>query len=281
MEPGGEVVSAGLDYISMTMHNDNPAKAQWLRTAQDYLSELTPVMGEMKSARRLGYEGMSLGGCFVGERDRDTIAVYSGERAKRAYTLLYNSIVHVSRVDVQTSFRYGTTASNVAEVVRNQVERDNRRIGSARQRNATLISDLRGGATCYVGTRKSEQFARVYNKETESNEPQYERVWRFEVQLKNRLADKLCEQLATATYTTEMHAAVFVKQWLKNRGVSTPWKADAELLPLPVDNQTPTVHEQKLLWLRSQVRPALRQLLKYGLRDVIIEALGLEDDATR
>lgn len=281
MELSGEIVSAGLDYISMTIHNDNPAKAQWLRTAQDYLAELAPALGEMKPSRRLGYEGIALGGCFVGERERDTIAVYSGERAKRAYTLLYNDIVHVSRVDVQTSFRYGTTASNVAEVVRNQVERDNRRIGSARQRNATLIEDLRGGATCYVGTRKSEQFARIYNKETESNEEQYIRVWRYEVQLKNRLADKLCEQLATDTYSAEMHAAVFVKQWLRNRGVTTPWRADAELLPLPVDTQTPTVHEQKLLWLRSQVRPALRQLLKYGLRSAILDALGLEDDATR
>jgi DNA relaxase NicK len=56
-----------------------------------------------------------------------------------------------------------------------------------------------------------------------------------------------------------------------------PWKAEAELLPLPRVDQTATQLEHKLDWLRTQVRPALRVLLKYGLRDAILEALGLVD----
>lgn len=278
MQSLGNVVSAGLDYISLTMQNDNPNVVMWQEAALAYLKSLESTLGGMQLSKRLGYEGLSIGGSFVGRRDRDTVSVFSGERAKVAYPLLYRSDTHVSRVDVQVSYQFNVSASNVAEAARNAVERDNRKIGAARQRNATLIEDLRGGATCYVGTRTSEQFARIYNKEAESGEEAYARTWRYEVQLKNRLAQKLCEQLATNTYSPEQHAMTFVKQWLRHRGVSAPWKAEAELLPLPRREKEPTEHEKKLDWLRTQVRPALRSLLKYGLKDAILEALGLDDN---
>lgn len=277
----GAVVDAGIDYLSMTMLNDNPNVQSWLRSAQAYLEEIATHTDEIKMSKRLGYEGVSFGGSFVGQRERDSIAVFSGERAKRAFALLYRPDVHVSRIDVQTSYQYSHTTANVAQVVRSQVERDNRSISTARQRNATLIEDLRGGATCYVGTRKSEQFARIYNKGAESGEERYARVWRYEVQLKNKLASKVAEQMVQGLYTPEHHASMFVKQWLRHRGVSTPWTAEAELLPLPKEDTLPSDIESKLKWLQVQVKPALRVLLKYGLRDAILEALGLEETPTR
>lgn len=273
----GEVIDAGIDYLSLTMRNDNPLTVAWHGAALAYLQDIAATGIEMNESRRLGYEGYSVGGSFVGVRDRDTTAIYSGERAKLAFDRLYRSDAHVSRLDVQVSFRFNVTNDNVAQVARNSVSRANNTLSSARQRNATLIEDLRGGATCYIGTRKSEQFARIYNKDAESGEKQYERVWRYEVQLKNKLAVKLAEQLAGNTYGREQHALVFVRQWLRNRGVSVPWVADAELLPLPTITAQPTQVEAKLNWLRTQVRPTLRVLLKYGLRDAILEALGLDD----
>lgn len=277
MDTHGEVIDAGIDYISLTMLNDNPSQQAWHNAALAYLEQISAQLGEMNYAKRLGYEGMSSGGSFVGRRERDTIAIFSGERAKAAYERLYRRDTHVSRLDVQVSFRFNVTTNNVAQVARNSVSRANAKISGARQRNATLMEDLRGGATCYVGTRTSEQFARIYNKEAESGKPDFERVWRYEVQLKNKLAVKLAEQIATQTYTSSNHALVFVKQWLSHRGVSTPWKADAELLPLPKDSQPISQNDEKLAWLRKQVRPAIRSLLKYGLRDDILDALGLDD----
>lgn len=277
MDSQGEVIDAGVDYLSLTMRNDNPFTVAWHSAALAYLQEISATGIEMNESRRLGYEGYAVGGSFVGVRDRDTTAIYSGERAKMAFDRLYRSDTHVSRIDVQVSFRFNVNNNNVAQVARNNVERSNKAISGARQRNATLIEDLRGGATCYVGTRKSEQFARIYNKDAESGEKQYERVWRYEVQLKNKLATKLSEQLASKTYPTVNHALVFVKQWLSHRGVQTPWKADAELLPLPKEPKQNTQVEAKLEWLRTQVQPTLRSLLKYGLRDDILAALGLDD----
>ena len=279
MAEQGAIVDAGIDYISMTMLNTNPNLQQWLKASLAYMEEIADERQNIEMAKRLGYDGWAYGGSFVGSRERDTIAIFSGERAKLAYTKLYRSDLHVSRFDVQVSFQFNTNNDNVAQVARNQVERNNQAISAARQRNATLITDLRGGATCYIGTRKSEQFARIYNKEAESKAKEYERTWRYEVQLKNRLAGKAAEQFISGTYSPPIHASVFVKQWLRHRGVSVPWNTEAELLPLPKLDSTPTQVEAKLDWLRTQVRPALRTLLKYGLRDDILSALGLTDES--
>jgi DNA relaxase NicK len=274
----GAIVSAGLDYLSLTMLNDNPNVVSWEGAALAYVTEIAETGLEPLLSKRLGSEGISIGGSFVGRRERDTIAIFSGERAIRAYDLLYRRDTHASRADVQVSYQFVVDNPNVADTARNQVKRDNAKVSSARQRNATLIEDLKGGATCYIGTRKSEQFGRIYNKAAESNDPRYDRVWRYEVQLKNRIASKLLEQIASKTYTPEMHAVVFVKQWLRHRGVSVPWTGEAELIPLPKDEQLPSDIETRLTWLRMQVRPSLRSLLKYGLRDAILEALGLSDE---
>jgi DNA relaxase NicK len=279
LDTQGAVIDAGIDYLSLTMRNDNPLTVAWHGAALAYLHEVSATGIEMHESRRLGYEGYSVGGSFVGVRDRDTTAIYSGERAKVAFERLYRSDAHTSRIDVQVSYRFNVNNSNVAQVARNSVSRANSAISSARQRNATLMEDLRGGATCYVGTRTSEQFARIYNKDAESGDKAYERVWRYEVQLKNKFAVKLAEQIASKTYPTVNHALVFVKQWLSHRGVQTPWKADAELLPLPKAPTQNTQLEAKLEWLRTQVRPSLRVLLKYGLRDAILEALGLDEQS--
>ena len=273
----GAIIDSGIDYLSATIKLDNPNAQQWLLSANAYLQEIAIHTDEIKHTRRLGYDGLSFGGSFVGGRERDALSVFSGERAKRAFSLLYRRDIHISRLDVQVSFRYAVPTTNVAQRARDEVKKDNARLSSARQRNATLMEDLRGGGTCYIGTRTSEQFARIYNKEAESGDSAYKNVWRFEVQLKNRFAEKVAEQFAAQTYSAESHGAVFVKQWLRHRGVSTPWRAEAELLPLPRSSTTPTQSEARLKWLRDQVRPAIRQLLKYGLRDDIIAALGLDD----
>lgn len=277
MDTIGLVIDAGIDYISMTMKNDNPLTVAWHGAALAYLQDIAATGIEMQESRRLGYEGYSVGGSFVGVRDRDTTAIFSGERAKLGFDRLYRPDAHVSRIDVQVSYRFNIANDNIAQMARDSVSRANRTISTARQRNATLMEDLRGGATCYVGTRKSEQFARIYNKDAESGDKAYERVWRYEVQLKNKYAVKLSEQIASQTYSANGHALVFVKQWLAHRGVKTPWAADAELLPLPKVDSPSTQVEAKLNWLRTQVQPALRTLLKYGLRDAILEALGLDD----
>jgi hypothetical protein len=273
--PSGSIIASGIDYITMTMKNDNPQVTLWKRNCLIYLEEISTEGGDIVVSKRLGYDGNSSGGSFVGERERDTIATFSGQDAKRAHLLLYHNDLHIARLDVQCTYQFDVNQVDIAKLARDATIRDNMKVGAARQRNATLIEDLRGGATCYVGQRTSQQFARIYNKEAESGNSAYANAWRYEVQLKNSLASQTAANFSKNEYTQEEYAAVFVKHWLRHRGIPTPWKAKGEILPLPRQERTPNEVELKLQWLRESVRPALRVLLKYGLIDDILDALGL------
>lgn len=228
--------------------------------------------------RRLGYEGLVCGGSFVGVRDDSYFCTVSGERAQEGFNYVYRNYPNVSRIDVQTTARLSAGDGNTARIARDAVIETNKRLGAARQRNATLIEDLRGGATCYVGSMKGPQYARIYNKEAESKEAIYKDCWRYEVVLRNDFATQTAELCRLSEYPQPGWAAMFVRQWLRKRGVLVPYAAAAELHALPSRETHESDVETRLQWLREQVRPSLRRLLKLGLRDSILEALGLDEN---
>lgn len=276
----GVIVSAGIDYISASMPHTNSDSVSWYNKCVHYIETIARTGLEAHNVKRQGYEGFSVGGSFVGIRDDGYFCTISGERAQDGFAAAYSYNPHVSRLDVQVTVRTATSNRDTAKDARTAVDRANEKLGGARQRNATLIEDLRGGATCYIGSRSSLQFARIYNKEAESKDEKYKDCWRYEVQLKNALATKTAEQFRKSIYTQPQHAATFVRQWIRKRGVYAPWKAEAELEALPTADKHTTDVESRLLWLEEQVRPAIRRLLKLGLRDSILLALGLSEDAT-
>lgn len=271
------IVSAGIDYISLTLPNDHPSAATWWARCMKYLETIVTAGNELQPARRLGYDGVAIGGSFLGIREDSYLCTISGERAQQGFDAVYDRDCHISRLDVQTTVRVPGGAVDTARNARNAVVRSNMRLGAERQRNATLIEDLRGGATCYVGSMKSPQFARIYNKEAESQEERYKECWRYEILLRNELAGKMAELFKKSEYAQPNQAAITVRQWLAKRGVAVPWKAEAELYALPTIAIAQSDEEKRLQWLREQVRPAIRRLLKLGLYDSVLEALGLND----
>lgn len=272
------IVSAGVDYITATMPHTNPNVLEWYNNCIKYIETIARDGNETVSSRRQGYEGVSIGGSFCGVRDDGYMVNVSGERAQAGFDIVYRYQPHVSRLDVQCTFQSSDGAGDTARNAQLAVEQSNTKLSKAAQRDATLIQSLSGGATCYVCSKKSEQFARIYEKGAESGEEKYKGAWRYEVQLKNKLATQTATLFRLSEYAQPNQAAVFVRQWLRKRGVSVPWQAEAELHALPSETNTVSDVETRLRWLREQVRPAIRRLIKLGLRDSILEALELTDE---
>jgi len=272
------IVASGIDYISATQPIGAPYALDWYTGCMQYIETIAKDGNELVNARRQGYEGYSVGGSFIGMRADSYFCTISGERAQLGFDAVYRRDPHVSRLDVQVTVRNTPTGASTAINARDSVADANRALSSVSQREATLIESLSGGATCYVCSQKSEQYARIYNKDAESKEERYKDCWRYEVQLKNKLATNTAALFRVSEYAQPTQAAVFVKQWLRKRGVRAPWSAEAELHALPSDTTTPSDVETRLRWLREQVRPAIRRLLKLGLRATILEALGLDDE---
>jgi DNA relaxase NicK len=271
------IVSAGIDYISATMLHTNVSVLEWYTDCVRLIETIGKDGNDVISTRRLGYEGFASGGSFVGVREDGYLCTISGERAQTGFDTVYRHKPHVSRLDVQCTVKTPDGAANTASVARDAVARANAQLSGAAQRDAMLVESLLKGSTVYVCSRKSEQFARIYDKDKESGEERYKNCWRYEVQLKNNLATKTAELFRVSEYAQPAQAAVFVRQWLRKRGVHAPWKADAELSALPSETSVPSDVEARLRWLRTQVRPVIRRLLKLGLRDSILEALDIPD----
>jgi DNA relaxase NicK len=271
------IVSAGIDYITATMPHEKPDVLNWYNNCVKYIETIARDGNELQQARRMGYEGILCGGSFAGVRDDGYIVTITGERAQDGFNAVYRGLPHVSRLDVQCTLKTSDGSPYTASNARSAVAAANAKLSAAAQRNATLIEDLKGGATCYVCSKKSEQFARIYNKDAESGEERYKNCWRYEVQLKNNLATQAATLFRLSEYAQPNQAAIFVRQWLRKRGIAVPWQAEAELHALPSETNTPSDIEARLRWLREQVRPALRRLIKLGLRDSILEALDLSE----
>lgn len=277
----GLIVSSGVDYISASMNFIHANAVSWYHNCIAYLETIASDGNEMRHGRRLGYEGFIVGGSFCGVRDDGYFCAISGERAQKGFDAVYSHNAHISRLDVQSTVRLPTNNAKTAMEAQRAVDSANAKLSKARQRNATLIEDLRGGATCYVGSMKGPQYARIYNKEAESGEEQYKGCWRYEVVLRNDLANKTAELCKLSDYEQPVWAAVFVRQWLRKRNVSVPYTTAAELQALPSRETHSSDVETRIKWLSEQVRPAIRRLLKLGLYDSVIEALGLEEKPDR
>jgi hypothetical protein len=274
----GRILSAGIDYISASIKATDPSAVSWMGRIVEYQESIASEGVEIKPAARMGYSGLSVGSVFCGSREDGYFVQISGERAQNGFAVVYSDRAHFSRLDVQctvaTSDGSPLTAINAHESVR----KANETISKARQRDAMLIQSIGKGSTCYVGSRKSPQFGRIYDKYAESKSEDYKNAWRYEIEFHNILATETAKRFARTEYAQSVESAILVKQWYTKRHISTPWSTAAALYALPSVPKHDQAVEDKLRWLEEQVAPAIRRLLKLGLRDSIIEVLGLDGD---
>ena len=148
------------------------------------------------------------------------------------------------------------------------------------KRTYSIIQNTMQGSTLYVGSRSSYDFGRVYDKGMEiSRENEPGKVWRYEIELKQERAKAAVNSLMSyhsRNQNTSHAIAVTVYDWFDRRNVPPVFKRkDSEGLNLSVKLETP--HEtQKLLWLRKQVSPTVRELLSDNKREVL-DALGITE----
>lgn len=276
-----EKVTAGIDWLSCTLGRDELDYQVW---RGDTLYALQKVCDEgytLTPRKLLGYEGYSAGNCFVGENDKTGYAQFTGEKADWAYEYTVHPKAHYSRIDVQMTIK--TDVMNVKEGKRcyRAAMDNNKGLPSGRRRKIWLIIGSDGGDTCYIGSQSSDQRARIYNKEVQSEELQYTRCWRYEVVFRNWLATGIARENLNSTVKREYVCMALVLEWLTKRGVSIPNVVCGTTIVLPIERTRPTEVETSIRWLREQVRPTLRRLIEAGYRASAFEAIGIDPSASQ
>jgi Replication initiation factor len=270
-----EEVTAGLDWITLTLPVGAVSDQVWLNTGLSCLDTVVQEGYELQYRDLLGYSGVGAGGSFVGTRHDTHMMQFSGRHADAFFADIYRFDAHISRLDVQVTVKFKKMPKGVAKEAYRDAIAENETIPVGRRRKIWVIVGSDGGDTCYVGSSSSDARGRIYNKEVQSEDPKYSRTWRFEVMLRNGQATSLSRSIQARLTARTQFCSDWVAIWFEKRGVKAPWTFDETFVPIPPLRTLPTDTERKLNWLKHQVSPTVKYLLTQCEKDTILTLLGL------
>jgi DNA relaxase NicK len=137
----------------------------------------------------------------------------------------------------------------------------------------TKLIESNTGDTLYCGSRESGEYIRIYDKSVSYGYCEGSgQVWRFEVEYKNRSAERLAVYLEDNKF--ENMADVV---WASMRKKDLPAPRIGKVVDIRGAYTSLTSAEQKLEWIGRQVRPTVQFLVSLGLVEEVREQLGLFD----
>jgi len=259
-----EMMAAGLDWLGLSLKRDDDKAlllpVRWARAIDNIIDD-----GHILKERSLyGYKGWSAGGSFMGERDDGQYIQVTGHYANEYFVQCYDTRCDVTRIDIQVTVRTERYMADVATDAESEANEANKKLSPARRRRVLLMRGNDGGGTLYIGSATSNQRCRIYNKDIQSEDPQYERCWRYEVIYRNDLADQAAKLLYDNRATLAMTSAAMVTAWLTERGITVPWGMNDIKMVIPKSKTLPSDIERKLKWLQTQVAPTVKLLTDKG-----------------
>lgn len=270
-------VEASVDWFSMTIPIDRYPAADMYYEAQDVIERIADDGNEAKERYLLGHAGISAGNCFAGVGESTYYVQLTGSNAERWWKGLYRVEGHVSRLDIQcTAFfeRLPTTFGVDTFKIANDAAAGK---GDKPKWTVTQNSNNKKGYSIYIGSKDSEHFAIIYNKEAESGNEHYKNAWRYEVRLKNDYGTKAAYALFSRQNNYQEAIAASVGSWFAKRGIQVPWKGLSSESILAGINTSKTDKDKVLWWMEKQVRPALDKARKLGYYSDACRALGLAE----
>jgi DNA relaxase NicK len=273
------VIESQVDWLTVSAHGNNAA-ARMLDLALGLAEEQRKRGARRRSWRLQGYEGHHQGAVEWGQRDaQSTILRLIGDAADTYLDVALSCADAVTRVDIATTWRaappdphIGRNSYALAEAYRKS---------NPQAARPSFVGDADGGFTCYIGSRESDRFFRIYNKEAECKAKgddegldRYRACWRYELEAKASLA----AQLATVVAAQEDRANYvqdYIVSFLEARGVTTPFLASSPRALLSGFRRRSDA-ESRIRHLSRNVRPTVDWLRAEGKLDAARRALGLD-----
>lgn len=266
--------TASCDWLTRTF-SDNKIR-QFVE--QDFVTSAAVLKAEGHETAAwswMGYDGYSVGGLSWGRRDDGDILRASGGTAERMFDRFGHYHGNCSRLDVALTLKWPTPERHVASQAYSRLVGQS---DATKRRLYSLITNSHGGETLYVGSRASDQFGRVYDKDAEQKLARISTRWRYEVEFKADRAVRVLELLQPSRERGKMYLGI-VRGFFEPRGVKLPPLADEQEIRVEV-LAPPRQVDTQLTWLRDQVRPVVQRLTRLGLEASVMEALRLEGIGT-
>lgn len=261
--PSWVLVSAGCDYVTATARTREGIEL--LKRRFDAQAAHMDREGfHVKPSRPMGYDGWQVGPWFGGARQDGFMLRVSGQDAHDVAAGLLGREVNITRLDLQATFKAIPSQPGWAAWCGAETER--RRLAAV-QCNWAAVRHLNAfgkGDTLSVGSRTSDKYGRLYDKEMESLDPSYAGCWRYELEYKGDYASAALAEVFRVDDPPAKALELVSAQW-RSWCVPFPAIVSRETSALVVDRQKTDV-ERRLEWLRRQVAPTLRELSALGYR---------------
>lgn len=224
--------------------------------------------------------GMRVGSAAWLKSKTHLLAEARGECAERIYPFYTEKQGKATRIDIALTIWFESYDSNIAADCYEKATRYLVESGKAERRRMPVIFGGLDGWTCYLGSRKSDRFFRIYDKDKQSNEDRYKQAWRFEIECKGKIAENLWNRLKNPVTRGHIMQSELI-EYLNDNGLvlkgfnATFGATKAGQASIPSDVK------RKIEWLNKQIRPAVQDLIERGFEAEMYEALGLPYEVLR
>jgi hypothetical protein len=221
-----------------------------------------------------GYTGFKIGQVCIGERPDGCIVRLEGKAAHDWANAGLPAGHNITRLDIALTV-WGIP--NQSEVIARHNEEgvEHRKTLQSRPYAVRLIDGNGDGDTLYLGSRSSEQFVRVYDKERSPNGgEQYKTAVRYECECKEQLAHRAYQRCVNPRYSSSSCLQVLAGL-LARRGISPLGVGGIRPEVIPPSIKPISDLESALSWLSVQVRPTIARLMSEGYEEEVLTALGL------
>lgn len=267
------------DYLTMTWNGVDTvtpmdSRKEWVQWVNDTASR-HGGQSRLKRWAWQGYIGWSLGTVCWGERGDGYILRLSGIMADEYFMSSLPTGHNCSRFDINVTIfgrqdidNWITEHKEEAIAYRNTLQN--------RPFSVRHIDTVGDGNTLYLGSRNSERYLRIYNKEKEqANDERWQGAIRYECEYKEGAARQVLER-GRSSDDRRRTLARFMVGTCKDRGITLPMAISSIGALNPAHQRLRNDDESSLEWLRIQVAPTVRRLLANGRHDDIMAALGIE-----
>ena len=252
-----KLIDAGIDYARLTT-SAPPAARRFLEKFGQIEARDHALGYQTTKGGAFGFYGDKTRHALLGRKKEWYMLQVSGYESKGLHTLA-NCDCQASRLDLQITLQVGE--ENVERLIREAYngacacedpERKHMRVN--------LIESRHHAQTCYIGSRASDIFFRVYDKFAESGKEEYRGCVRYELELKGRASKHAWQELRDANIDLATLLQCVISM-LKERGVRVPCE---DITAHSLQHRPPqkTSLESSLQWMHRQIAPAIMRLTR-------------------
>jgi hypothetical protein len=269
------IVSRGVDWVTVTAKPESLQRGLW-NIGEQLLSDKSDGEREdIKAVEMRGYRGYTAGGLFLGKRDDTVMLRGSSEDAQGVYDAIYTGKERytVTRLDLQVTGKFSRDNEGYAR----RAERESIKAMAVKaSKGRSNIGSIRGngrGDTGTFGSRSSQRYLRCYDKTREQRGEIESNLWRWEVEYKGELGQRVSDILALHKEQAPAIVGTVASEFLR-KGVRVPWRGDKGI-EVPTTGVGSTDDGRRLKWLNMQVAPVISLLIEHVGLNAVLVALGL------